>query len=104
MTISSSDFESRIMESGERHPQFYFPDGDIVLCAPLLRSPDGKVEKYQLYRVHKAYLGHYSVFFANLFADGHAGLGPKYDGQPLVELLDEAASFSSLLAYLYNPL
>lgn len=92
------------MERGERHPQLYFPDGDVVLGAPLLLSLDGKVEKHQLYRVHKAHLAHYSVIFANMFADGNAGLDPKYDGQPLVELLDEADSLSRLLTYLYNPL
>ncbi|EIW56203.1 uncharacterized protein TRAVEDRAFT_73793 [Trametes versicolor FP-101664 SS1] len=91
------------MESGGRHPQLYFLDGDVVLGAPLLCSLDGKVDQYQLYRVHKAYLGHHSVFFANLFADGSAGLGPKYDGQPLVEVLDKAENFSRLLTYLYNP-
>lgn len=91
-------------ESGERHPQLYFPDGDVVLRAPLLRSLDDKVEKHQLYRVHKAHLAHYSVMFANMFADGDAGLGPTYDGQPLVELSDEAESLSCLLTYFYNPL
>lgn len=94
------------MESGGRHPQLYFPDGDVVLGAPFLHSIGGKSEKYQLYRVHKAYLAHHSVFFANLFADGSAGLGPTYrhDGQPLVEVLDEAENFSRLLTYLYHPL
>ncbi|EIW56205.1 uncharacterized protein TRAVEDRAFT_50686 [Trametes versicolor FP-101664 SS1] len=90
-------------ESGERHPQLYFPDGDVVLRAPLLRSLDDKVEKHQLYRVHKAHLAHYSVMSANMFADGDAGLGPTYDGQPLVELSDEAESLSCLLTYFYNP-
>ncbi|KAI0666509.1 hypothetical protein C8Q78DRAFT_984370 [Trametes maxima] len=85
----------------ERHPRLYYSDGDVVLQAPF--QSEKKTGHYELYRVHKAFLSRHSDAFANLFEDGNAGLGPSYDGQPLVELSDPAEDFSRLLVFLYNP-
>ncbi|PIL28644.1 hypothetical protein GSI_08686 [Ganoderma sinense ZZ0214-1] len=89
----------------ERHPDLYFPDGDVILAVK--QTPhSGAVEppKYTLFRVHKFLLKHHSTTFANFFADANVAPAEVYDGVPLAEMFgDRAEDFAVLLDYLYNP-
>lgn len=90
------------MDQYERQPDLYYPTGDVILSAPL-QPAEGSEHRLQLYRVHKAFLGIQSVFFANLFADASAGNGPTYDDLPMLEMPDRADDLSGLLDCIYNP-
>lgn len=90
------------MAKHERHPELYYPTGDVILSAPLPPA-EGSDRRLQVYRVHKAYLGVQSVFFCNLFADASAVGGPTYDDLPMLEMLDRADDLSGLLDCIYNP-
>lgn len=88
----------------DRHPQLYFPDGNIALLAtkPLLEN--GGQSRHLVFRVHKFLLRHHSETFANMIADAHAETDTVYDGVPLVEMHgDNAEDLATLLNYLYNP-
>ncbi|PIL28643.1 hypothetical protein GSI_08685 [Ganoderma sinense ZZ0214-1] len=91
----------------ERHPNLYFPDGDIVLAVKegtIHGSATGDLEKYILFRVHKFLLRHHSATFSNFFADANAAPTEVYDGVPLAEMHgDRAKDFAMLLGYLYDP-
>lgn len=89
-------------EEMERHPELYYPTGDVVLRAPLPPAV-GDQPRFQLYRVHKVILGLQSIAFSNLFADASAGLAPIYDDLPMVEMPDRASDLSCLLDCIYNP-
>ncbi|TBU47700.1 hypothetical protein BD309DRAFT_951203 [Dichomitus squalens] len=88
----------------ERHPQLYFPDGDIALLAvkePL--SHDGPPSFY-VFRIHKFLLRHHSETFANMLADANSHTDNVYDGVPLVEMHgDKAEDLAQLLNFIYNP-
>ena len=90
----------------ERHPDLYFPHGDVVLAVK--QTPKSgereKRPKYRLFRVHKFLLEHNSPSFANFFADAEATPTEVYDGVPLAEMHgDRAEDFALLLSHLYNP-
>ena len=91
----------------ERHPDLYFPDGDVVLAVQQTPKADDPAEgplKCTLFRVHKFLLKHHSTTFSNLFADADATPTEVYDGVPLAEMYgDKAEDFALLLSYLYNP-
>ncbi|EIW56220.1 uncharacterized protein TRAVEDRAFT_60167 [Trametes versicolor FP-101664 SS1] len=91
------------MAKHERHPELYYPTGDVILSAPLPPSAESSERRLQVYRVHKAYLGVQSIFFCNLFADASAGGGPTYDDLPMLEMPDKADDLSGLLDCIYNP-
>ncbi|KAL1938734.1 hypothetical protein VTO73DRAFT_11337 [Trametes versicolor] len=86
----------------ERHPELYFPTGDVALRAAFPSTP-GSVPRFQIFRVHKVILGLHSAAFSNLFADASAGLGPTYDDVPMVEMPDRADDLAGLLDCVYNP-
>ncbi|EIW56239.1 uncharacterized protein TRAVEDRAFT_50720 [Trametes versicolor FP-101664 SS1] len=85
----------------ERHPDFYFDDGDIVLQAELPSSPERCT--FQLYCVHTTILRFHSDFFSNLFADAYPGQEQSFEGLPLVHMSDKPEDIVSLLSYVYNP-
>ena len=91
----------------ERHPEFYFPNGDVILAVKfILSQPEDGPRKYQIFRVHKFLLSLRSPVFSNLFADGD-GDGPEsgtsYDGVPFIELPgDNPEDFALLLSCLYE--
>ena len=92
----------------ERHPDLYFPDGDVVLAVQQTPKADDPAEgppvKCTLFRVHKFLLKHHSTTFSNLFADADATPTEVYDDVPLAEMYgDKAEDFALLLSYLYNP-
>ena len=93
-------------------PVFIFSDGDIILAAlrsahrPPGHEPGGDGgPNYWLFRaIHKFLLGHHSMIFANMFADGTTMPGETYEGVPLVEMRgDQAEDLATLLSYLYYP-
>ncbi|KAI1787049.1 hypothetical protein LXA43DRAFT_740396 [Ganoderma leucocontextum] len=88
----------------ERHPDLYFPDGDVVLAVKQTPHSDEDPLKYTLFRVHKFLLKHHSTTFSNFFADANAAPTEAYDGVPLAEMYgDKAEDFALLLSYLYHP-
>lgn len=90
----------------ERHPNLYFPDGDVILAVkqtPKLGERE-KRPKCCLLRVHKFLLERNSPSFANFFVDAEATPTEAYDGVPLAEMHgDRAEDFALLLSHLYNP-
>ncbi|PIL28621.1 hypothetical protein GSI_08663 [Ganoderma sinense ZZ0214-1] len=88
----------------DRHPQLYFPDGDIALFATKPAPKDGGQQRYLVFRIHKFLLRHHSETFANMIADANAETDTVYDGVPLVEMHgDNAEDLAAMLSYMYNP-
>lgn len=97
--------ESASSTEAPRHSaQFYFPDGDIVLSAPL-GCAKGEAQRLQLFRVHKFLLSHHSVVFRDMFnlSTQPADASDLIDGHPVVALQDDAKDVEELLHMLYNP-
>jgi hypothetical protein len=73
-------------------------DGNIVIIAPLITG------QCQIFRVHKSILSKNSPVFRSMFMI--PGVQDqemeKYDGVPLVQLLDGAEEVESLLRVLYH--
>lgn len=81
----------------ERHASLYFPDGDIVLCAP---RANGDVLAF---RIDRVYLTRSSPVFRDLLSPPSAGnMTEAFDGAPVLRLSDDAAELANLLELLYN--
>ncbi|EKM55375.1 uncharacterized protein PHACADRAFT_255959 [Phanerochaete carnosa HHB-10118-sp] len=81
----------------ERHPSLYFPDGDIVLCAP---KANGDVLAF---RIDRVYLTRSSPVFRELLSSPPTGnMTEVFEGAPVLRLSDDATELANLLELLYN--
>ena len=91
----------------ERHPDLYFPDGDVVLAVQQTPKADDPAEgplKCTLFRVHKFLLKHHSAPLGHLFEDASVTSDETYDGVPMATMHgDRAEDLGMLLNYIYNP-
>jgi hypothetical protein len=110
----SSDLKSQLTFGGnslQRHPDLWFDDGSVVLCA-----------ENTLFRVHISQLSRHSVCFRDMFAmpQPKSDLGKslpcaqigdgkedvfylkEYDNCPVVHLHDAAEDVGNLLTALYD--
>ncbi|KAH9948103.1 hypothetical protein B0H21DRAFT_690608 [Amylocystis lapponica] len=89
------------------HDTLFFPDGDIVLSAPMdpVQEDDVLVHLQQLFRVHRFILKHNSPVFSDMLAlptPQEHDVNEMYEGVPVVVMQDSASDLASLLNVLYN--
>ena len=86
----------------ERHSQFNFSDGDILLLAKSSLNCHND-RHYLLFHVHEFMLRHNSAIFDYMFEDATSG-ADFYNGVPVVQMAgDNAEDLALILTYLYNP-
>ncbi|KAF7791100.1 hypothetical protein EIP86_002061 [Pleurotus ostreatoroseus] len=88
-----------------RHPQLYFPDGDIVLSASkrVYDSEHNATTTVVLFRVYEAVLTYHSQVLQDLLSNLSAKEAREtYDGVLRVNLPDHADDLEALLGALYN--
>jgi len=82
----------------QKHPAFYFHDGDVALSAC---NHDGTTS---IFRVHKFVLSHHSPVFSDMFAlPQTTDSTEKYDNVVLVHMPDAALDVETMLQILYDP-
>ncbi|KAF8987513.1 hypothetical protein BDQ17DRAFT_1393521 [Cyathus striatus] len=82
-------------EGIERHPEFYFHDGSVViLCLKELVS----------FRVHQSVLSRLSSFFAGMFDLPQPPNPELIDGCPIIKLEDTLQDIEDTLRAIYDPL
>lgn len=80
----------------ERDPNFYIPDGNIVLGVV-------QAEGATYFRVHKSTLAKYSPVFREMFSVPLPSHPETYDNVHLVWLHDPLDALRSFLGFLYDP-
>ena len=82
-----------------RHPHFYLPDGDLVVC-----SGPGDNEHSTVFRVNKTVLAYNSPVFQDMFAlPSNPSTQEMYEETPMVRVTDSADELEQLIEALYNP-
>ncbi|KAI5117805.1 hypothetical protein M0805_004565 [Coniferiporia weirii] len=96
----------------ERHPIFYFTDGDIILSAPLMVADASTLRRGAdisdvtvLFKIHKFQLAANSDVFSSMLElpTSPNNVNETYDGVPLVAMSDSAEEVEDLLRMLYKP-
>lgn len=114
------------MPNYEKHPDIYFPDGNIILAVNYATAPPSLYSPYLpstidssrtqsdtiiLFRVYKGLLLRDSPVFESLFSlpststqsDGEAGesVNETYEGVPLIFVSDSKEEIESLLSFIF---
>ena len=76
-----------------RHPDFYFPDGSVVII----------VEK-TAFRIHKYVLARHSDVFNGMWDIPQPPVYDMYDGCPTVKLADSKTDFIDVMKVMYDVL
>lgn len=75
----------------QQHPEMSFEDGNFVIIAG-----------HTAYRVHRGVMSRKSALFKDLLSLPQPDSEEKYDGLPVVRLLDPAEDVTMLLDAIYN--
>lgn len=103
----------------EKHTEFYFDDGSIVLSAHSTevslpgkelessgssrpKMPRPNASRKVVFRVHKSILRSASRVFANMFELSDGSASDIHDGVPLVHMPDSAEDVEAMLDMLYG--
>jgi hypothetical protein len=89
----SSSVKASPASSREQHPKLWFPDGDLVLIAPIT------LEKQRIYRIHRFIVTQNSPVLCERLEDGEKKIGDVELAVP-----DNADLIDILLTFWYNPL
>ena len=74
-----------------KHPDFYFPDGSVVII----------VEK-TAFRIHKYVLARHSEIFSGMWDIPQPPVSDMYDGCPTVKLADSKNDFVEVMKVMYD--
>ncbi|GJE96781.1 hypothetical protein PsYK624_129870 [Phanerochaete sordida] len=88
-----------VTRAPEQAKDLYFPDGDIILCAP-----SAVREKTILLRVHRVVLSLYSPVFKDMFSlPSDPAVNDTLDSVPVVRMPDDADDLEILVSTFYRP-
>ena len=86
-----SEGDTRDDEAIVKHPDFYFPDGSVVII----------VEK-TAFRIHKYVLARHSEVFNGMWDIPQPLVSDMYDGCPTVKLADSKSDFIEVMKVMYD--
>jgi BTB/POZ domain len=78
------------------HVSLYFNDGNITLLAPQSQN------RYLAFRVHRSMLSRISPVFEGLFSIPAVDETEKYEGTPVMYMMDRADALQRLLQLVYH--
>ena len=76
-----------------KHPDFYFPDGSVVI-----------IVENTAFRIHKYVLARHSEVFNGMWDVPQPSTFDMYDGCPTVKLVDSKADFIDVMKVMYDVL
>ena len=76
-----------------KHPDFYFPDGSVVI-----------IVENTAFRIHKYVLARHSEVFNGMWDVPQPPMSDMYDGCPTVKLTDSKADFIDVMRVMYDVL
>jgi hypothetical protein len=76
-----------------KHPDFYFPDGSVVI-----------IVENTAFRIHKYVLSRHSEVFNGMWDVPQPSMSDMYDGCPTVKLTDSKVDFIDVMRVMYDVL
>lgn len=76
-----------------KHPDFYFPDGSVVI-----------IVEQTAFRIHKYVLARHSDVFNGMWDVPQPSMSDTYDGCPTVKLADSKTDFIDVMRVMYDVL
>ena len=76
-----------------KHPDFYFPDGSVVM-----------IVEQTAFRIHKYVLARHSEVFNGMWDVPQPSVSDTYDGCPAVKLTDSKTDFIDVMKVMYDVL